>query len=137
MVKKQIEKIATRASTPTIISADLSIEGEVKSSGLIEVEGTVSGNVNGHSVIIRENGTVSGTLTCNNLQLKGKFEGELNAKSINISNKAFLKGDISYETLSVEDGALIDGQFKRVNSEVRIKNDNRKEAEKTEAAANS
>ena len=111
-MSKKIEKISK--SNPTIISSDLSIEGEVKSQGLIEIEGSIKGTVKGRIIIIREKGSVVGDVTCDQLQLKGSLEGELSAKSISISSNGKLTGNIEYETLSVEDGALIDGQFKKI-----------------------
>ncbi len=107
-------------STPTIISPDLVIEGDIQSRGIIEIQGSIKGTVKGNSIIIREEGSVSGNVHCENLQLKGKIEGEVHAKSINIYGKGFLKGDIEYGILSVEDGALIDGQFKKVNLDDNI-----------------
>ena len=112
-MSKKIEKISK--SNPTIISSDLIIEGEVRSEGLIEIEGTVNGIVKGRSVIIREKGSITGELVCDILQLKGRLEGEVSSKSISIFSKGYLKGNIGYETLSVEDGALIDGQFTKIN----------------------
>ncbi len=111
-MSKKMEKISK--SNPTIISCDLVIEGEVKSDGLIEIEGTIKGTVRGKSVIIREKGSVTGDISCESLQLKGRLEGEIQSKSITVFNKGFLKGNIQYDTLSVEDGALIDGQFKKI-----------------------
>lgn len=111
---KSIDKVSSK-STPTIISADLEIEGDIKSNGVIEIEGSIKGNIKGNSIIIREGGRVVGSILCESLQLKGKLEGELSAKSINISSKGYLKGNIEYGSLSVEDGALIDGQFKKLD----------------------
>ncbi len=122
----KIDKISK--SNPTIISSDLSIEGEVKSEGLIEIEGSIKGTVIGKAIIIREKGSVSGDLTCDSLQLKGKLEGEVFAHSINISSNGFLKGNIQYETLSVEDGALIDGQFKKIDSNLAVEKPKDKKA---------
>lgn len=112
---KSIDKISSK-STPTIISTDLEMEGDIKSSGVIEIEGSVKGNIKGNIVIIREGGSVIGSLLCESLQLKGRLEGELSAKSISISSKGYLKGNIEYGSLCVEDGALIDGQFKKLDS---------------------
>lgn len=100
--------------TPTILARDLKIDGVVTSVGLIEIEGSVKGIINGNSVILRENCFVEGTIIAESLIIKGKFEGSIRAKNISISSKARISGEIEYESLVVEDGAYIDGQFKHL-----------------------
>jgi len=113
---KKMEVISANFKmTPTIFAKDLSIEGNISSSGLIEIEGKVKGAIKGNSVIIREGGFVDGEIFAETLSIKGNFEGDIKAKNINISSKAKLIGNIEYQSLSVEDGACIDGKFKQVN----------------------
>jgi cytoskeletal protein CcmA (bactofilin family) len=102
-------------STPTIIARDLTIEGEINSSGLVEIEGRIKGSINGNSIILRENGIVEGTITAESLSIRGSFEGKIKAKNIDISGKARIIGEVEYQTLSIEDGACIDGHFKKID----------------------
>ncbi len=102
-------------ATPTIFSKDLKIEGDITSAGLLEIEGFVKGTVKGNFVIIRENGAVEGDLSAESLNIKGNFQGNIKAKSISISSKAVVNGVVEYQTLCVEDGASIDGQFKKIS----------------------
>lgn len=114
-ISKKLEVISANfKSMPTIIAQDLKIEGEITSSGLIEIEGFIKGIINGNSVVLREEGFVEGTIIAESLSVRGKFEGNIKAKNINISSKARIVGTIEYDSLSVEDGASIDGQFKRL-----------------------
>ncbi|MBL6664330.1 MAG: polymer-forming cytoskeletal protein [Rickettsiales bacterium] len=110
-------KPQTPKSTPTIISRDVVMEGDIKSTGLIEIEGKFNGTINGNFIVIRESGFVDGTISAESLVVKGEVTGNINAKSINIANKAKINGNIDYGTLSVEDGACIDGNFKRISKE--------------------
>ncbi len=114
-ITKKLEVISSNfKSTPTIIARDLKIEGQMNSAGLIEIEGIIKGVINGNSVIIREEGFVDGTIVAESLSLRGTFKGNIKAKNINIAGKANVAGEIEYELLSVEDGACIDGQFKKI-----------------------
>ncbi len=114
-IGKKIEMISTNfKNTPTILARDLQIEGTIASTGLIEIEGHINGTVKGNSVIIREGGSMEGDLFAESLSIKGNFNGNIKAKNISVSSKAKLTGFIEYGSLSVEDGACIDGQFKRV-----------------------
>ena len=116
-ITKRLEVISANfKSTPTIIARDLRIEGEIVSTGLIEIEGAIKGAIKGNSVILREEGFVEGTIFAESLSIRGRFQGDIKAKSIGISSKAKVTGNIEYELLSVEDGACIDGQFKKVSS---------------------
>lgn len=101
-------------STPTIIARDLKIEGTLNSSGLIEIEGNIKGNINGNSVVLREDGIIEGEVIAESLNIRGKFNGTVRAKNISITSKAKVTGLIEYGSLSVEDGAYIDGQFKQL-----------------------
>ena len=114
-ITKKLEVISSNfKSTPTIIARDLKIEGQINSAGLIEIEGMIKGTLNGNSVILREEGVVEGTIIAESLSLRGTFNGNIKAKNINIASKAHITGEIEYESLSVEDGAFIDGQFKKL-----------------------
>jgi cytoskeletal protein CcmA (bactofilin family) len=99
---------------PTIIAQDLKIEGDISSLGLIEIEGSIKGNLKGNSVVLREEGFFEGTVIAQSLSIRGTFEGNIRAKNITITSKAKVSGNIEYESLCVEDGACIDGQFKNL-----------------------
>lgn len=111
---KKFEIIGSAKSSPTIISRDLVIEGDLTSNGLIEVEGGINGTIRGNAVVLREESIVNGTIIANNLNIRGSFEGAIKAQNLSISAKAKILGNIEYHTLSVEDGASIDGQFKKI-----------------------
>jgi len=111
---KKLEILTNFKSTPTIIARDLKIDGELSGTGIIEIQGNINGVINGNSIILREEGFVNGTIFAENLSIRGRFEGKIKAKHLNITSKARVLGEIQYEILSVEDGACIDGSFKKI-----------------------
>ncbi len=114
-IGKKLESISSNfKSTPTIIARDLKIEGTIVGTGIIEIEGTIKGTINGNSVILREDGVIEGEVMAESLSLRGRFNGTIRAKNISITSKARVTGLIEYGSLSVEDGAFIDGQFKQI-----------------------
>jgi cytoskeletal protein CcmA (bactofilin family) len=113
---KKIEILANLKTTPTIISRDLKIQGELVSTGIVEIQGMINGTINGNSVILREEGQIDGIVFAENFSIRGKFNGKIRAKNLNIANKAVVEGEIEYEILSVEDGASIDGRFKKIET---------------------
>ena len=117
-ITKKLEILSSSnfKTTPTIIARDITIEGNLNSSGVIEIEGNVKGIIRGNLIILREECFVEGSIIGENLNIRGRFEGSIKAKNINISSKARVHGEIEYESLSVEDGASVDGQFKRLKA---------------------
>jgi cytoskeletal protein CcmA (bactofilin family) len=114
-ISKKLEVISSNfRTTPTIIARDLKIEGEIVSLGIIEIEGNIKGTLRGNSVILREECLVEGTIIAEVLSIRGRFDGMIKAKHISIASKAEVIGTIEYGSLSVEDGASVDGQFRKM-----------------------
>ena len=110
---KKFEILNSFKTLPSIIASNLSIEGTINSTGTIEIEGYIKGNIIGNSISIRETGKVEGEISANQVNIRGKFTGNIKAKNLNIFSKAKVFGEIAYQNLTVEDGASIDGQFKK------------------------
>ncbi len=102
-------------STPSILSKTLKVRGDIVSSGMIEIEGMVDGNINSNSIILREDANVEGEIIAESIIIKGSFRGNIRAKNLSISSKAKVFGAIEYVCLAVEDGASIEGQFKKLD----------------------
>lgn len=109
------KEVSLTKSGTSIISKDLTIKGNLYSEGLLEIEGSIDGDINGNVVTLRESANVKGNILTKVLNLKGKFNGFIKSERINISGKANIKGTLEYISLCVEDGATIDGDLKRVN----------------------
>ena len=115
-IVKKLETISSGfRTTPTIIARDLKIEGIINGSGIVEIEGNVNGKINGNSVIIREEGIIEGEIVAESLHIKGTFNGTIRAKNISLYSRSRVSGNIEYVVLSVEDGACVDGQFKKIS----------------------
>lgn len=103
------------SSTPSIIAADLSILGNMMSEGgVVEIQGRVEGNVTGKSVTVRDTGYIKGDIVADMISIGGRACGLIKAKLVKLSSTAKVAGVIMYEKLSIEDGALVDAQCKRV-----------------------
>lgn len=104
----------TQKDTPSIIANTLKIEGNLFCEGFTEIEGFIEGNISGKVVTIREKGSVNGDVTCDQLNIKGKFDGNIKANKISISGEAIVSGTIEYSFLFIDNGASVEGNFKRV-----------------------
>ena len=101
----------------SMVGETLQIEGDVKSSGSLDVAGLVKGNVFVADMIITESGSIKGSLEANKVEINGHIEGKITADTIIIGKNAVIKGDIFFRaTLKTEEGADIDGYIKRVDN---------------------
>lgn len=97
---------------PSIISSDLNIVGNLVSSGSVEIQGSIEGNVTCKSVTIRKDGVVKGDVISDLIQVDGEVNGLVKGKNVIISESGKITGIIVYESLAIKDGAYIDGQCK-------------------------
>jgi len=103
-------------SSPSVIAKNSTINGNLNSSGTIEIEGSVYGEINTKTLIIRQSGFFQGKIVAEDIYIQGKFEGNIIVKKISITQTANVNGEISYQTMSVQDGACIDAVFKKNNN---------------------
>ena len=99
------------------VGETLQIEGDVRSSGSMDVSGLINGNVYVSEMTVNESGSIRGTLEATSVEINGHVEGKISADTIIIGKNAVIKGDIFFKnTLKTEEGADIDGYIKRVNN---------------------
>ena len=95
----------------------LQLEGDLRSSGAVDVAGLVNGNVFVSDMIITETGSIRGALEASSVEVNGHLEGKITADTIIVGKNAVIKGDIFFKnTLKTEEGADIDGYIKRINN---------------------
>jgi cytoskeletal protein CcmA (bactofilin family) len=100
---------------PSVISADMHLIGNVISpEGALDIDGQINGNVRCHTVSLRENGKVVGDIMAEQIYIYGIVEGTVKARSVTLYSTARVTGSIMHENLSIEDGAFVDGKFKRI-----------------------
>lgn len=103
-----------KKSPPTIIAADVNMLGNVISEGVMDIDGRIEGNVRCKSVTIRKNGVIRGDVFADVVHVHGRIEGLIKARDAHLYASCHVEGVIMHESLTIEDGAFVDGQFKRV-----------------------
>jgi len=101
-------------AAPSIIGADVKIVGDMKTTGEIQLDGTVEGDVQSAALTLGENGHLKGSITAETVVIKGMVNGQISARSVRLEKTAKVQGDIYHEVISVESGAIIEGRL--VNS---------------------
>jgi len=101
----------------SLVGETLQLEGDLRSSGNVDVAGLVNGNVFVSEIRIIETGSIRGSLEAETVEINGHVEGKISADTVIIGRTAVIKGDIFFKnTLKTEEGADIDGYIKRVNN---------------------
>ena len=97
-----------------IINAGTDITGDIKSTGDIRIDGSLTGNLNTKGkVVIGSTGKINGEIVCKNSEVSGTIEGRIVVGQLLIlkaSSKIF--GDIETSKLSIEPGAIFTGTCK-------------------------
>ncbi len=96
-----------------IIAAGTIIDGPLTTKEGTRIDGTVNGNVtiNG-SLIVGQEGKVSGAVTASNIFLAGEIQGNISAGTgkVEISDTGKLFGDLAAKTLVIDENAVFQGQ---------------------------
>ena len=103
-------------SERSLISETVSIEGTINSSGAIDVAGLVKGPVYSKEIIIRETGSITGSVEGDHVEIHGHLDGKVSGQDVVIGSTGTVKGDIEFgNNLKTENGADIDGYIKKTN----------------------
>lgn len=111
--KPQVAAPPTLNGKPeTVIGANTSFVGTLKSDGNIRIDGTVEGDVEIlGNLIIGETGRVIATIKAQNVHVSGAVKGEITAvEQLEISPTGKVWGDITTAALHIEPGGLFRGQ---------------------------
>ena len=101
----------------SLIGETLQVEGDLRSSGSVDVSGLINGNVFVSEMTVTESGSTRGSIESSSIEVNGHIEGKIIADSVIIGKSAVIKGDIFFKSsLKTEEGADIDGYIKRVNN---------------------
>ena len=99
------------------IGETLQLEGDLRSSGAVDVSGLINGNIFVSDMVVTDTGSVRGSLEAVSIEVNGHIEGKITADTVIVGKSAVIKGDIFFKnTLKTEEGADIDGYIKRINN---------------------
>src|ERR671922_2341151 len=96
-------------SVPSIISADLRINGDLICSGDVQVDGWVEGDIQSRNVVIGEGATVHGNVQAESVRVCGTVTGQIKADTVVLEKTAKVTGDILHKNLAIEQGAYLEG----------------------------
>lgn len=86
--------------------------GDLFADSNLRIDGEIKGNVSTSSkVVIGENGSVTGNLTCLDADIEGAVEGTISVEGLLIlRERAKINGDIFTSRIQIEEGAAFNGK---------------------------
>ena len=73
--------------------------------------GEIDGNITAHGLIIGAEGRVTGSVTADTVEVRGKLDGKIACESFTLRSSAQVKADITTNAVVIESGAQIEGRF--------------------------
>ncbi len=95
------------------LSADLVVTGNMKTTGDIQVEGTVEGDIRAHLLTVGESATVKGEVVADDVVVNGRIVGRVRGLKVRLTSTARVEGDIIHKTIAIESGAHFEGSVQR------------------------
>lgn len=105
------QRPAQVSSTPSILAADVEIQGNLRSLGELQLEGRIVGDLECKNLVMGESGSIEGSIKAETVTIRGTVNGEIHAKTVALERSAVVNGDVYHESLSVEAGAKLTGRF--------------------------
>ena len=98
----------------TYILGGLSMEGTLEGGEHpVVVDGQFKGKITANEVILREKGTITGTLKAKIVSISGRFDGDLACENLTVTQTGVIDGDVHANALSIDLGAEIMGSVSR------------------------
>src|SRR3954451_23499472 len=104
----QQKRTGTRPA-PSIISSDLVVTGTLSSTGDMQVDGRVEGDVHSAALVIGEKAVIQGEVLADEVTVRGRVEGSIRSRKILLCSTCHVEGNILHEAFAVEAGAFFEG----------------------------
>lgn len=108
----------------SLISQGVEIKGQIFAQGSMRIDGSIEGQLDVKGdLLIGEKGKVKGGVKAENIILGGKIEGDVTARGrFELASTGVINGDVACAIITVEEGGLLDGNFKMIKNAPETKN---------------
>ena len=109
-------KRVQRSSAPSIISADLVVNGTLTSTGDIQIDGRVEGDVRSAGLVIGDKAFINGEILAEEVTIRGRVQGSIRARKVLLCSTSHVEGNILHEAFAVETGAFFEGNCRHADN---------------------
>jgi len=104
------------SDVPSVISAELIVKGTLISGGDVQVEGKIDGDIRASGLVIGEKAIVVGDIYAEEAVVRGRVEGSIRARRVQLCATCHVEGNILHEALAVESGAFFEGNCRHTDN---------------------
>ncbi|MCI9331155.1 MAG: polymer-forming cytoskeletal protein [Oscillibacter sp.] len=118
----------------TVIAKDLLVTGKLSGEGVVQIEGTIEGEVNlkGY-VIVTSTGKVKGPVEADVIRIAGQVEGNLISHDhVQLERTGTINGDVTTVSFVIENGGRLNGRTTMVPEQASTPHVERLEPSKPE-----
>lgn len=109
---KPQQRDAADKNSASLIGPDIVITGNIEALSDLQIEGQVNGDVRCSTLVLGENGAISGSIFADRVRVVGSIDGSVQAKDLAVEATGRVVGDIIYERLKIVNGGIVEGNMK-------------------------
>ena len=112
----QSKRTQRTSAAPSIISGDLTVTGTLTSTGDIQIDGRVEGDVNSVGLVIGDKAFIHGDVMAEEVTVRGRVQGSIRARKVLLATTCHVEGNILHEAFAVETGAFFEGNCRHADN---------------------
>jgi cytoskeletal protein CcmA (bactofilin family) len=92
-----------------VLNAGISILGCLQTTGEIQVDGDIQGDIRCAHLTVGKTATIVGDILADEVVIRGKVKGTIRAKRVLLQDSAHVESDIIHDKIAIEEGAYFKG----------------------------
>ena len=100
-------------AVPSMIGADVTILGNLVSSGELQIDGEVQGDLHGSHIVVGEKARIDGGVVGEEVVIRGQVNGSVRGRKVMLQASSHVEGDVHHQTFAIEQGAFFEGKSRR------------------------
>jgi cytoskeletal protein CcmA (bactofilin family) len=97
----------------SVIGPDLAVTGNLETTGEVQIEGDVQGDIYAGRIVIGQQARVVGDLLADEIVIGGAVQGSIRGNNVTFQSASHIEGDVFHRKLAIEQGAYFEGKSRR------------------------
>jgi cytoskeletal protein CcmA (bactofilin family) len=113
LLRPRADQRRPAAGVVSVIGPDLAITGNLETTGEVQIEGDVQGDIHAGRIVVGAQGRVVGDLLADEIVIGGVVQGSIRGNSLTFQGASHIEGDVYHRKLAIEQGAYFEGKSRR------------------------